>query len=959
MTTGHLEVFQFEDIESILDSMTIYPIYMPPEYKEYEECLNMLFGGGDDVQLSYTLNQWGANLKSIFPMIVDVCLDEGSRKGVTPWLYLVSNDIDIDFLKLQLKDLFKRATKRLIEAKNKKIPKTERTSLTDGDIERLIKPMLDGLDRISYGEALQVDEIVNKSRLIEGIVIYKLVSLGNIPIKLQIPKTKEIITKQLRFYSAYENNKHVAISEWFTNNSEAKKPRMHSFILSSTIVNKQNKKILCVQISRRTWINDPLPRDNKKGFKSSLYCFDGNRYVTRFTIQLNKKTKNFEFCNEVDSIVFNQKYKDVDLDSIFTNPLEYRNMSSFYTFGIPYNVQTSDETVKRGVALIERQAFKNIFEESLYFKPVDRLPLIKQNSFVKTSKGDISTLVDYSSIKNFNLQLWAKESVFETLCQMIEEDILEFRFKEIESPSNSLDTEIVNFTYYPSEKVLKKEESKRPRAIKDEKKVLLQDTISNLIRLKNSTEKSNIQIVCNDEYSNNIFKLHLCLEESTVCNYQGDEDIVSIIKAFTNGIFSNSKVLNRDTDKCVIECSFINNKLPITITRHDNTRFSSKIINKKYMQTSMVINECIEEVNKYIEEAGDTTYDRTAAIIELTNYNGVSTDPKDMIRYNFGQFGIKTQFVTPVEKGLVHRLYSCVSDTFLKEGIYKYIEGLDSYDIYTYLEKTIQIDAKHTYIRHDPDDTRKKLRFNIPILARLSTNGLEFKILNSKNTWHSSSDIYREINEFVKDFISEPRKTKETRKCDIRYVYREISNKSSENFKKVLIINDLYMKDYGELQMCTKYEEEINELSLKNNINLIVRSSDSITPGYLTYDKNDRMGMNVGYSVLKDCDSRINDIGYIVPDKLPTTMKVNLAKTIFDKEELYHQRRLVEIRRFGHMEIEEATELYKELQKMVPAFDNMTSYDSLTHYLNKITEYLDSVEYNYSHLTDLICNSIE
>lgn len=952
MTTGHLEIFQFEDIESMLGSMTIYPIYIPPEYKEYEECLNMLFGGGDDVQLRYTLNQWGANLKSIFPMIVDVCLDEDSRKGLTPWLYLVSNDIDINFLKLQLKDLFRKATKKLIDAKNKKIPKAERNTLTDEDIDVLIKPMLDGLDRISYGKALQIDEIVNKSRLIEGIVIHKLVSLGKIPINLQIPKTKEIITKQLRFYSAYENNKHVAISEWFTNNSEAKKPRFHSFILSSVIVTKQNKKLLCVKISRRTWINEPLPCDSNKMVKSSLYCFDGNRYVTRFTIQLNKKTKKFEFYNKVDSLVFNQKYKDIDVDSIYTDPLKYRNMSSLNTFGIPYNVQTSDESVKRGVALIERQAFKNIFEESLHFKPMDRLPLIKKNTFVKTSKGDISSLVDHSSMKCFNLQLWAKESVFETLCQMIEEDILELRYKEIEDTANASDTEVINLIYYPSEKVLKKEESKRARTIKEEKKVLLQETISDLIRLKNSTEKSNIQIICNDEYGDNIFKLHLSLEDSTICNYQGDEDIVSIIKAFTKGIFSNSKILNRDANKCIIEYSFINKKLPITITRHDNTRFSSVIRDKQYMKTSMVINECIRE-------ARDTSYDRAAAIIELSNFNGIPTDPKDMIRYNFGQFGIKTQFVTPVEKGLAHRLYSCVSDVFLKEGIYKYIEGLDGYDIYTYLEKTIQIDAKHTYIRHNADDTRKKLRFNIPMLARLSKNGLEFKILNTKNKWHSTSEIYKEINEFVADFISKPKKTKESRKCDLKYIYREILNKSSEGLKKVLIINDLYMKEYGELQMCTKYEEEVNELSLNSDINLIVRSSDGITPGYITYDKNDRMGMNVGYSVLKDCSNRINDIGYIMPDKLPTTMKVNLAKTIFDEEELYHQRRLVEIRRFGNMEIEEATELYKELQKMVPAFDNMTSYDSLTHYLNKISEYLDSIEYNYSHLTDLISDSIE
>lgn len=952
MTTGHLEIFQFEDIESILESMTIYPIYMPPEYKEYEEHLNMLFGGGDNIQLRYTLNQWGANLKSIFPMIVDVCLDENSRKGLTPWLYLVSNDINIDFLKLQLKDLFRKSTKRLIEVKNKKIPKAERNTLTDDDIEKLIKSMLDGLDRISYGKALQIDEIVNKSRLIEGIVIYKLVSLGKIPIKLEIPKTKEIITKELRFYAAYENNKHVAISEWFTNNSEDEKLRMHSFILSSVIVTKQNKKLLCVKISRRTWINEPLPRDSDTRIKSSLYCFDSNRYVTRFTTQLNKKTKMFEFYNKVDSLIFNQKYKDIDIDSIYTEPFKYRNVKSFNTFGIPYNVQTSEESVKRGVALIERQAFKNIFEESLCLKPVERLPLIKKNTFIEASKGDISSLVDHSSIKHFNLQIWAKESVFETVCQMIEEDILELKYKEIEDTPNTLDAEVINLIYYPSEKVLKKEESKRARAIKEEKKVLLQETISDLIRLKNSANKSNIKIVCNDEYSNNIFKLHLSLEESSICHYEGDEDIVSIIKAFTKGMFSNSKILVKDTDKCVVEYSFANKKLPITITRHDNTRFSSVIRDKQYIQTSMVINKCIQE-------ASNASYDRTAAIVELSNYNGIPTDPKEMIRYNFGQIGIKTQFVTPVEKRLEHRLYSCISDVFLKEGIYKHIEGVDGYDIYTYLEKTIQIDAKHTYIRHDADDKRKKLSFNIPILARLSINGLEFKILNTKNKWHSTSDIYKEINAFIADFISKPKTPKVSRKCDIKYIYREISNKSSESLKRVLIINDLYMKEYGELQMCAEYEEEINELSLNNDINLIVRSSDSITPGYITYDKNDRMGMNIGYSIVKDCTNRINDIGYIVPDKLQTTMKVNLAKTIFDVEELYHQRKLVEIRRFGNMEIDEATELYKELQKMIPAFSNMTSYDALTHYLNKISEYLDSVEYNYSYLTDLISDSVE
>lgn len=950
MKRNELELFLFEDIESMITDTNIYPIYIPRGYKEYEQMMNELFGGDCQRSLNFKLSQLGMRLKDTFPMIADVCLDEASRSGEKPWMYLTTANIDIGILQVNLMNMFREATKNILKMKNKSVSKSEAVSINDTEIDLLIEPLMNGIKELTYHDALECSEVVENKRLVEGIIVFKIASLGKIPINIKNPNTKEVTTRHLKFTMAYEQGKHVAISECFTSKPGDKKVRMHSFILSTCIVNKLKQDYLSINISRRTWSKEAIPRRRSKN-SSSLYNFTSKNFAERLSVKYNPRKKKFEFKNHIDEMLFEKSNNGIeDVDDIFKEPSEFGYKEGVsHWWGIPYDVQNSSEKeVKRGVAHIEKEAFKNMFEDILGFKAMKRLELRNENKYVELQKSEVTTLANKSSMSKLNLQFWGDDKVFSRLCDLIEVDSIKYEYSESIEIYNKIinDKNAIELPFIDVD-------SEKQRDINSNKKNNVIRGIEEFAKIRNHSCCVPISLKCTDEDNNFIFGLYMSDDGKDICYCIGDKDLKSMVKDIRKTVLSSLKVITRDNDKCEIIGSFEDGDIGILMTSHNGDEFAYDICDEEIISRKYII-------NKNIDETKNEECDRIAALIELENYGGSEKDPKKLIRYAFGENNIKTQFIIPSDKGLDNRLYACIADILFKEGVFKRNYSLESIELYTYLEHSVLIDAKHTSLIKNPDNKIKKISIKVPIIGKLSGGSIKVKLLNSNSSWIDDGDIYKVINEYIANYIANPSfKGKDARKADIEKIYKEIESVRDKEKEAAIVMSDIYVKDFGDSDIESEYSVFLNDVSVANNVNLVVRSSKGIVPGYLTFNKDNKVGVFQGYSVLKseDINESFEDRAYLVIDKLVTTMKTNLTHTNFEKEKLFHQRNLIELRRFGEMPIEKVAEIYRESLKMAPTFTNMTNLNVVEHYLNKLVEYLECVEYNYSEIQDIISNN--
>ena len=443
-----VQLFLFEDFQSIAMEGDIFTIYMPEQFKMFKEeylCIHQ-----NSIKLFSKLDSIGIKLKETFHNILDFDLSLEAQEGKKPWLYLNSNDIDLEYLA------------------NKTI-ESLRICLKEKDRESFYifcEDIIQAIYNISIEGPIDSESVLNRNRLLESLLTHKLSNYGDVELNLHkiirrrvkedLERNncteKEILhfeikysenesgekeyissntsewfelqelSKKVQFYQVFENNKHVAISNPIAHNPDAKTPVYWSYVLEFSIDNMpmSENKYIKLHMSRRVWMNSNVILKMKKRRKHSMYVFSRDKQVFKYMLRKNKDT--VELASKEDQLYLERsaKINSSLLEEILSKPSNFQKPTLNPFIGVPYDAQTfGTRPRKSGVSNMEKLSLIDSLIKSLNLNIIKNVDCIKYDKVGKSELFNQNYVIHCN--KDISINVYEQtEGFFEYVIKTIE-----------------------------------------------------------------------------------------------------------------------------------------------------------------------------------------------------------------------------------------------------------------------------------------------------------------------------------------------------------------------------------------------------------------------------------------------------------------------------------------------------------------------------------------------------------
>lgn len=929
-------------LDGIDISESIYPIYMPDEFKEFKK--EVLSINGDKEKYFAKVSEIGAGLIENFPSILDFDLSYDALEGKVPWLYVLNKEIDMEYL-----------GNKMIHLLTNKI-KTKGEEAEDFLLLESCENLWCALENLTFGERLTQNEIIGRKRLVEGIMSHRLANVEFIRLEMKkIMKRKrkdlgkyymseddkqeiydelskinsmlddnlkkkidadcskidtllpeelkslldmskfnlerflpeelnnaikkdwkllESLVKEVSFYSCFENNKHVAISQPITHNPEVEKPVYSSYVISFSLEQPplSNTSYLYVFVSRRVWLKGKMLEAIKKKIRRrhSLYIYSGNKTVSRYMFKCkktkeNKKqndTKENKYILEIENKVEREllERKNIDINDIANNPTKYQSKDMSRFIAVPYDAQVfSSRPRHAGIGNMEKLALMHGICDSLNLTAVDEMdlhtiPRVKSNEYISLDLN-----------KDVNIQVWELTNTF---------------FDDIENALHELKREALK---------------------------------------KKSSDK--------------------------VFYFLGD-----IIRE--GDLIKTTLILHKKEVK-------------LTFTRHCSTDFS--VINREFdndIDIYNIVQSKLEEIA--LEEKIHV------ALVELEDLsNKKELDPKEIIKSALLDKGVPVQMIAPMKKTEdshvedVSRIAASLCDLLLNIGLKRVNECINNcIQTYSFKEYKVKVPKNITNLSAN-EDLNKNLTISIPVVLKSYDGRTEYKILDDNSSWvNHLSELYKKIDKYINDALGDMNKhlNKTTGLKNFNSILEfVIDDNSLDNSQRKILICDYGSEREGFNDLYEKYISVYENKARVKGVELIFTKNNNTTPQFVTvckkeyaYEHNDNKLKLEELSSIETTNSagyvKFSDkLVYLIGNK-PDTHTPNKANNSFEHNKIEARRRILELVYLGPYDIEEIAKWYQLNRCLHVGYTVMTNKHMDGHILEKAKELIEITEYRYRNI---------